>query len=95
MCEFLFLTPIINLPVTPLSGPCASPALPAPSTIKLAYKNLGDAGACRLAELLRGPLKNVTILDLSCTSIGSAGTAALAVVCKHRVSRDDECAGGL
>jgi len=53
-------------------------ARPPPSTLKLAYKNLGDAGVCRLAELLRGPLKNVAVLDLSCTSIGSAGASTLA-----------------
>jgi len=53
-------------------------ARPPPSTLKLAYKNLGDAGVIRLAELLRGPLSQVTVLDLSCTSIGSAGASALA-----------------
>ena len=53
-------------------------ASPPPSTLKLAYKNLGDAGVCRLAELLRGPLQRVTVLDLSCTSMGSAGASTLA-----------------
>ena len=57
-----------------------NPPLLVCSTLKLAYKNLGDAGVCRLAELLRGPLKEVSVLDLSCTSIGSAGASALAAV---------------
>lgn len=53
-------------------------AQPPPSSIKLAYKNLGDAGACRLAELLKGALRSITVLDLSCTSIGSSGATAIA-----------------
>jgi len=53
-------------------------ARPPPSTLRLAYKNLGDAGACRLAELLRGALQHVTVLDLSCVSMGSAGASTLA-----------------
>ncbi|EKX39821.1 hypothetical protein GUITHDRAFT_114072 [Guillardia theta CCMP2712] len=55
-------------------------AHPPPSTVKLAYKNLGDAGAFRLAELLKGPLQGVKVLDLSCTSVGSSGACAIAAV---------------
>ena len=61
-------------------------ARPPPTTLKLAYKNLGDAGIFRLAELLRGPLKNVAVLDLSCTSIGSAGASTLASALEEALS---------
>ena len=44
-------------------------AQPPPRSAKLAYKNLGDAGAFRLAELLRAPLAGLAVLDLSCTCV--------------------------
>mmetsp|Transcript_5593 Transcript_5593/g.14155 ORF Transcript_5593/g.14155 Transcript_5593/m.14155 type:complete len:311 (+) Transcript_5593:82-1014(+) len=53
-------------------------AKPTPSSLKLSYKNLGDAGAHRLAELLATKLCSLVSLDLSCTSIGSGGSVAIA-----------------